>query len=392
MRRFAITPRSDWVSRAEKYGFDFHSIGGVPYWDESVAYAFSMEQIEDHLETATAEIEAMCSEIVDRACDDEEMLFSLGIPKEFHDLIRTSRKAGHASLYGRIDLAYDGVNPPKLYECNSDTPTSLLEAAVFQWTWLEDNVADGVLPEASDQFNSIHERLIAAFPNVLPAGLIHLTGILENPEDEATLRYLEDCAVQSGRATKLIDIADIALDLNGRLADDLDNPIDALFKLYPWEWLRDSAYKDSILDRRTRFLEPPWKAITSNKALLPLLWKAFPGHPNLLPSFFEEDRVGINLCDEISGTGSFVIKPILSREGANIEIKDASGNDSIVTPGTYDGPRIVQAFAPLPSFDGFRPLIGSWTIAGEPAGIGIREDSGPVTGNLSRFIPHVILP
>ena len=58
-------------------------------------------------------------------------------------------------MYGRFDLAYDGTTPPKLLEYNADTPTSLLEAAVIQWRWQQD-----MRPER-DQFNSIHERLLA---------------------------------------------------------------------------------------------------------------------------------------------------------------------------------------------------------------------------------------
>lgn len=61
------------------------------------------------------------------------------------------------SLYSRLDLAYDGVNPPKLLENNADTPTSLYESAFFQWIWLEDQIAAGNLPENADQFNGIRE-------------------------------------------------------------------------------------------------------------------------------------------------------------------------------------------------------------------------------------------
>ena len=39
-------------------------------------------------------------------------------------------------LYGRFDFGYDGENL-KMFEYNADTPTSLLEAAVVQWQWLE---------------------------------------------------------------------------------------------------------------------------------------------------------------------------------------------------------------------------------------------------------------
>jgi glutathionylspermidine synthase len=33
-------------------------------------------------------------------------------------------------------------------------------------------------------------------------------------------------------------------------------------------------------------------------------------------------------------------------------------------------------------------VIGSWIIAGESAGIGIREDDSPITRDTSRFVPH----
>lgn len=59
------------------------------------------------------------------------------------------------AIYGRFDLAYDGIHPPKLLEYNADTPTALLEASVVQWYWLQD-----VFPK-DDQFNSIHEHLVA---------------------------------------------------------------------------------------------------------------------------------------------------------------------------------------------------------------------------------------
>jgi glutathionylspermidine synthase len=50
---------------------------------------------------------------------------------------------------------------------------------------------------------------------------------------------------------------------------------------------------------------------------------------------------------------------------------------------------VYQAYAPLPDFGGSRPVIGSWVVDGEPAGMGLRED-GLITGNLARFVPHAI--
>jgi glutathionylspermidine synthase len=61
-------------------------------------------------------------------------------------------------------------------------------------------------------------------------------------------------------------------------------------------------------------LEPPWKALLSNRGILPLLWEMFPNHPNLLPAYFEDDPDAARLGS------SFVRKPLYSREGANIAL------------------------------------------------------------------------
>ncbi|MGI4831146.1 MAG: glutathionylspermidine synthase family protein [Janthinobacterium lividum] len=35
------------------------------------------------------------------------------------------------------------------------------------------------------------------------------------------------------------------------------------------------------------------------------------------------------------------------------------------------------------------PVLGLWMIDQECCGMGIREDAGPITGNLSSFVPHL---
>jgi hypothetical protein len=42
------------------------------------------------------------------------------------------------------------------------------------------------------------------------------------------------------------------------------------------------------------------------------------------------------------------------------------------------------------AYSGRYPVIGSWIIGGEAAGIGIRENRMEVTDNLSEFVPHII--
>jgi glutathionylspermidine synthase len=51
---------------------------------------------------------------------------------------------------------------------------------------------------------------------------------------------------------------------------------------------------------------------------------------------------------------------------------------------------VYQKLASLAGADGNTAVIGSWLIEGEPAGIGIREASGLIATNTSRFVPHLI--
>jgi glutathionylspermidine synthase len=385
MQRLACPERDDWRTTADETGFDFHTIDGERYWDERACYAFTLEQIERQIEAPTSEIDAMCLELVGRAVDDENDLRRLKIPEVFWPLISESWHRDEASLYGRLDLSFDGRGPAKLLEYNADTPTSIFEAAVFQWTWLEQAIERRIIPGHADQFNSIHESLIGAWKKLGEGRHLHLAGTTENTEDAGTLAYLEDTARQAGLATSLIDIADIGWREDSGFVDPDDRSIELIFKLYPWEWMFHDAFGARLAKAPTRWIEPPWKAILSNKGILPLLWEMFPDHPNLLPAFFEDDPNAARLGD------SFVRKPLYSREGANVAL--ISGGITIVEQqGPYGAEGFIrQALAPLPNFSGQYPVLGSWLIDHTPCGLSIREDENPVTGNTSRFLPHAIL-
>jgi glutathionylspermidine synthase len=385
VRRIPCSERGDWQATAEACGFDFHTLDGERYWDERAYYAFALSEIEDQIETPTAEIEAMCLELCARVIDDERQLQRLRIPEAFWPLIRDSWRRKDASLYGRLDLSYGGSGPAKLLEYNADTPTSIFEAAVFQWTWLEQSIERRVLERDADQFNSLHERLIAAWKKSGTSDRLHLAGLLDNPEDATTLSYLEDTAQQAGLKTTLLAIESIGWNGTGGFVG-LDNEKIALaFKLYPWEWMFHDAFGARLADAATRWIEPPWKAILSNKGALALLWEMFPGHPNLLPAFFEDEPGARSL------SSSFVRKPLFSREGANISIA-RHGDVVAEEQGPYGAEGYIrQALAPLPNFSGLYPVLGSWLVDHVPCGLSIREDNNPITGNRSRFLPHAIV-
>jgi glutathionylspermidine synthase len=372
MQRERIEPRAGWQQKVEALGFGYHTIGGETYWDESACYRFSAAEI-DRLEEATAQLHRLCLEAVARVVERRDFA-RFAIPEPFHGLVERSWRDADKSLFGRMDLAWDGRGEPKLLEYNADTPTALLEASVVQWYWLQD------VHPGHDQFNSIHEKLIARWgemrAQLAANGRVYFTGDLESVEDAGNLDYIRDTALQAGLAPVPIDIGDIGWD-GARFVDLESRAIGTLFKLYPWEWMAREAFGEHLLRGALRVIEPPWKMLLSNKAILPVLWDMFPGHPNLLAASFDPGRFATD----------FVKKPLYSREGANVTI--SAGGETVAAPGDYgDEGFIWQAYHELPRFDGHYAVIGAWVVGDAPAGIGIREDSSPITRDTSRFVPH----
>ncbi len=379
MQRRAVQPRADWQARLEQAGVTFHTHDdGSPYWREDACYVFRLDEIE-RMETAAAELQALCLKAVEHVLDRGRFR-EFGIPPWMEPVIRESWERDEVGLYGRFDFAYDGHGFPKMLEYNADTPTSLVEAAVAQWFWLEDHFP------GKDQFNSLHDRLIAAWKRAqdfLPAATVYFLH-QDTLEDQQTVAYLRDTADQAGLSTAQMLIEDLGFDAAAGGFCDLDNrPVRAAFKLYPWEFMVKDAFGPNLArqPRPCTFLEPAWKMLLSNKALLAILWELFPDSPYLLPSYLDGPR---NMT-------SYVRKPILAREGANVEIHAGGSVHAGKVMDCYGAEGYVhQAYVPIPEFDGYRPVLGAWIVDGEPAGMGIREARGPITDNGSSFVPHVI--
>lgn len=374
MRRLSLTPRPDWATQVEALGFDFHTIDGAPYWDESACWEFSAAEI-DTIEDAADELHRLSLDAVDWVIRNGKYQ-PFNLTPEAIRLVEDSWRRRQPSLYGRFDLAYDGSGPPKLLEYNADTPTSLFEAAVVQWQWLET-----VFPDA-DQFNSIHEGLVERWgliaANLPPSTPVHLASVAPHAEDQGTVRYLQATALEAGLGTKVLGMEEIGWD--GRRFIDMDGePIRALFKLYPWEWLLAEQFGANIGPSGTQMIEPAWKMLLSNKAILSLLWHRNPDHPNLLPVTFDAAEV----------SGRAVRKPLLGREGANVAIIE-DGNVLAEAEGPYgEAGWIYQQWTPLAQADGRHAVIGAWMVGDKCRGMGIREDATAITRDTSRMVPHL---
>ncbi|MWB98162.1 glutathionylspermidine synthase family protein [Agromyces seonyuensis] len=403
MIRVAQAPRPDWRAGFDRIGFTFHDLpseGGRPYWQEEAAYGFASAEI-DAIEAATAELFARCMDAVEHVVRHRRFA-EFAIPTPLHDLVERSWDEDDPTLYGRFDLALDGPARPdgsvevrdiRMLEFNADTPTSLVESSAAQWQWLRESRG-----AESDQFNLLHELLVEQWAHVraerfgvAPGARLHLASLHDGGdgrlivEDFDTVAYLAETAREAGFDPKQIFVEQLAFDADARAFVDADGErVERIFKLYPWEWMAIEQFAALLPETRgaTAWIEPAWKLLLSNKQLLVVLHELFPGHPNLLPAF----RSPAPLADV-----DRVMKPLLGREGGNVTLIRADGTIEAEQPGDYGAEGFVfQQRAGFARFDGRTPVVGSWVVGETPAGIGIRETSGPITGDLAEFVPHFI--
>lgn len=390
MRRRVIEPRPDWEKLVESQGLLFHSTGKFPYWNESAYYEFTAAEI-DKLAAVTAELGQMCINAVGRVIEQGRFA-ELGIPSKMVPFIVHTWQNETPAIYDRFDLVWDGTGDPKLLEMNGDTPTSLLEAAAIQWLRFEEYFSRGY-----DQWNSLEPKLVAKWKELIgqflfPGSLhfAHEGGI----EERMTVGYLMKTALDARAALRAegrradCEIVELRMDHVGWdedakcFVDLANNPIVNIFKLFPWETMFSQVGAQYLTGTMHRmfWMEPAWNVILANKGLLAVLWEMYPGHPNLLPAFIGDPK----------GMDSYARKPLCSREGANVQLVQ-SGRTLEETSGPCGAEGYVyQQLACLPDFAGNHPVLGSWLIDWEPAGLGIRESDKLITTDLGRFVPHLL--
>lgn len=391
MERKSSTPREGWENTIQTQGMIYSEAEKADgttthYWNENAYYSFTDEEIST-LEKATQEIHDMALDtmefLVEEQHKDNSPWHNLNLPEHAVQLAIDSFHNNDKSLYGRMDLAYNGEGTPKLLEYNADTPTGLIESSPVQLFWLDD-----VHPD-KDQFNSVHDMLLDRWKELMDyyeSSVLYFThsGLDESGEELMNTAYLRDTAMQAGWKTNAIEISDIGL-YDNKFYDLDDNEITTMFKLYPWEDLMIEDFGESIAEIQPAWIEPAYKMFLSNKALLAAMYHLYPDNDYLLPTYLEHPH----------GMTDYVKKPFFGREGSNIEIV-RDGKSALVTSGSYgEDEFIYQKYTPLADFpredhEHNHVVIGSWVIGDDPAGIIVRESDGLVTDFYSRVCPHII--
>ncbi|KAK8081973.1 glutathionylspermidine synthase [Apiospora saccharicola] len=427
--------------------------GEDPYWPDNRYYSFTSPEIA-LLEEAGQDVFAMCCEAADYLVAHPDIVTGqMAIPAFCLQQIAASwnRAPAWGSVYGRFDICFGGLDhpdprlrTPKFYEFNADTPMSLVEAATIQWQWLEQT------GHGHDQFNSLSERLVAAWRRNL--GLIeensldgHKLGVVHfacsrgeaSGEDAMNTTLLMATCEQAGYRAEPLFMDQIGRSRHdGRFYDHRGRHLDVVFKLYPWEWMVEQPFGEACFRDMGRnhnpslllgddnsytrgggtvWIEAPYKMLWSNKGLFAVLWRLFRDDPRskwLLPTYFEGEAP--------ASLTRYARKPLLAREGADVTLHlDGEVLDNTPTGQYGKEGYVVQELAVLPGFrDGletglpqtseekekgegeseeldapvttYYPVLGLWFVDGEPAGMGIREDTRRITANKSWFIPHSI--
>ncbi len=433
MQGLHFQSRSNWREQAQVLGFNVALLENPAYWVEALDKPFCLQFTLDEIKAiarASQEINELALAMVAHVCqapNSDELMAKLRIPPAFRPAVRLSWQRHDRSLYGRLDLAVVG-NRIKLFELNFDTPTSLPETAVLQMAWyqaLSEGSKSGkggknsfaiedASIEQSDQFNFIQENLLEALSPALwsadytgSSKGIHFAYYRHADEDAETVKYLYGCSQLAGLDSKLMVLNDLKCSADGAIYDAEGLPVHTLFKLYPWEQIfKDeerlnqegkSLFLPLVLNNQTAFVEPLWKALLSSKACLALLWQMYPEHPLLLETYFEDDSAALQLRQS-----PHVRKPLFGREGANIEIvfpqessqDEKSGGEFSEDEFSKDEYSkdgfIVQAYEPMPRFEDYNLLVGSWLVNNRAVGLGIRADRSKITGRRALFVPHFV--
>lgn len=432
MNRVTIEARPGWQRRVERSGLVYwqteigqNALTGKPihssYWGETGFYEFTEAEIDILYASSEVVLQALveAGDFLFRTDSkgrfvNGQYLERMEIPRFIWPMLKHSWDMEHPaapSVYGRFDVRFDGIGHPKFLEFNADTPTSLLEASVIQSEWFEDHWKTWDHPMYS-QWNSIDEMLLKQWAHLrgyfsdLHGGLprLHFACVEEDSgEDLMNTTYMRDVADRAGWKgfTESLFVKEIRYNKadkgfwHYKEAQNMSYPIQAIFKLYPWEWLvgefGEEVFKNLYWQTNaTTWIEPPFKMLLSNKGIWAVVWELFKDNPEvskyLLPTFFARDKRAKELT-------SYAEKPILGREGACVTlVRDGKVLYSNQNPDYAKYPMIRQELALLPDFHGRYPVLGIWMCGSpegdSPAGMGIRESDNPITGNGSTFAPH----
>ena len=373
-----------------KLGFSYWQENGETCWDCHNIYTVPLS-FYHKMNSAVKALNDVVLKTVDHICKNPDLMTKMEIPPSIiPDIIASWNNEQELRLLGRFDLAIQTDGSIKALEFNGDTPTTLIESALVQPAVIRNYIkAHGTDKRfCRDTINGdrIRPLMVASLFKLrqkLRSETLHLAACTESKEDLSHISLYRIFAELAGFSTSSLDMSDIGLDDGDEkiFYDKAMRQIKCLYTLYPWEFIFEDEFGSALLqswrDKKIQCIEPLWKHLASNKGLFAVAYKLFPGHPNLLPTFFSDDPDAKSLRSQ-----KFVSKPMVGREGQNIKIVESDGS-MVSSDGTYFGKNILQKYATLPVLNNKHTVIGGWIINDCPAGFLVRSDRNSIIQNSS---------
>lgn len=385
--REPVRTPSSFMARLRELTLDVPNAEGEPWWVTDAAYVIGEAAAEALLDAANG-IQKRCYQAVEElVASGDFAYFGIANPA-MRTAITQSWRAKDAPLYGRMDFSFAPDGTPMLTDYEADSPFGLAEASFVQWEWFEAwQEAEG--RKSDSQENLLYEKLSEHIPKIgLPARFAIACGGETEPNgrpadttEHFDAQFLAEIAAKSNLAARICSIEQVGWDLDAqRFTDDRDEPLEALIKIYPWDWMEEEPNIEVVPASRTRIYPGAWVRLLADKTMMALLWHMFPNAPNLLPTFLDRPP-----------QGEWVAKPRRGWDGEHVYLP---GQPIGAVPEEEMGPLLYQAPCPLPVFRAGRRevhcAVSVWMVGGQAAGLSFRESRGPVTGPAARFVPHIL--
>jgi len=386
-RREPVQTPALFLHRLRELTLDGPNPDGEPWWVTDAAYVIDADASEALLNAATG-VQQRCYKAVEELVASGDYAYFGINSRAMQAAIAQSWRAKDAPLYGRMDFTFAADGTPMLLDYEADSPFGLAEASFVQWEWFESWQSDSGR-KSDSQENLIYEKLVEHMPKVgLPSrfaiacgGETLPNGLPADTTERFDAEYLAEVAAESNRSARICSIEQIGWDMEAlRFTDDRDEPLEALVKIYPWDWMEEEPNIEVLPRSRTRIYPGAWVRLLADKTMMALLWHMFPNTANLLPTLLDRPP-----------QGEMVAKPRRGWDGEHVTLP---GQPIGPVPEEEVGPLLYQAHCPLPVFATPRGNVhcaaSVWMIGGQPAGLSFRESRGPVTGPAARFVPHIL--
>lgn len=374
--------------KAEKLYHDAYSEDLIRRDTNTFPYYKADQDLFLNIASISNDLHQMFIHATEYVINHDELLTHFSIPDIFWSKIRQSWfNQRHLNMTGRFDLAVND-RQIKVFEYNADSASALFEMAIVLEKWA--NVINFERTFMSGF--QVHKMLVNNWKNS-PEKIERVHILIDVEQEELmTAYYMQRVLHEAEIDSKICILTNDLYWSDGKIVDNEDIEVKCVWKLWMWETVfsnyllceQNGTLNDEIngqhpylcqilLHDSIQVIEPLWKVITSNKALLPIVWNLYPNHPNLLQSEYELNSNFENLA--------YVKKPIVGRCGYNITLYDVNGSSVLdEKDGKFmDRNCIYQELFTLKKFHDYYPIIGSWIFKDSFAGFGIREDQKLIT-------------